>query len=141
MVTPILSKESVEKQFSKSLDFYCIKQKNFCVECPSSPLALGVRPTYFIHIPEQMFLRRSPDSTGQLFLLFFFQFSFFLWTKMGLFLLFPFAFIFFPLITHIYFSLLENDLRRIVAANGPRFIRRAAAGKRLCSKNKPKARV
>ncbi len=28
--------------------------------------------------------------------------------------MFPFAFIFFSLITHIYFSLLENDLRRTV---------------------------
>jgi hypothetical protein len=59
---------------------------------------------------------RSPNSTGHLFLLFFFQFSFFLWIKLGLFLFFPFAFIFFPLISHICFSLLENDLRRTVAA-------------------------
>jgi hypothetical protein len=59
---------------------------------------------------------RSPNSTGHLFLLFFFQFSFFLWIKLGLFLFFPFAFIFFPLISHICFSLLENDLHRTVAA-------------------------
>ena len=59
---------------------------------------------------------RSPGSTGHLFLFFFFQFSFFLWIKLGLFLLFPFAFIFFSFITHISFSLLENDLRRTVAA-------------------------
>ena len=32
---------------------------------------------------------------------------------LALFLLFLFAFIFFSLITHFYFSLLENDLRRI----------------------------
>ncbi len=51
-----------------------------------------------------------------LFLLFFFRFSFFFWIKLGLFLLFPFAFVFFPLITHIYFSLFENELRRTVAA-------------------------
>ena len=52
--------------------------------------------------------QRSPDSTGHLFvLLFFFLFSFFLRTKLGLFLLFLFAFISFPLITHIRFSLLE----------------------------------
>ena len=57
---------------------------------------------------------RSPDSTEHLFLFFSFQFSFFLWIKLGLFLMFPFAFIFFSLITHIYFSLLENDLRRTV---------------------------
>jgi hypothetical protein len=31
--------------------------------------------------------------------------------------LFPFAFILFSLITHICFSLLENDLRRTVAPN------------------------
>ena len=49
---------------------------------------------------------RSPDSTGHLFLLLFFQFSFFLLSKLSLFLLFPFSFIFFPLITHICFSLL-----------------------------------
>ena len=41
-------------------------------------------------------------------LLFFFQFSLFLWTKLGLFLLFPFAFIFTSLITHICFSWIEN---------------------------------
>ena len=52
--------------------------------------------------------QRSPDSTGHLFvLLFFFLFSFFLRTKLGLFLLFLFAFVFFPLIAHIRFSLLE----------------------------------
>ena len=55
---------------------------------------------------------RSADSSDHLFLLFSFQFSFFLCTKLGFFLMFPFAFIFFSLITHIYFSLLENDLRR-----------------------------
>jgi hypothetical protein len=49
-------------------------------------------------------------STIHFFLLFSFQFSFFLWTKVGLFLLFPFAFIFLPFIAHIYFSFLENDL-------------------------------
>ena len=48
----------------------------------------------------------SPDSTIHSFLLFSFQFSFFLWTKLGLFLLFPSAFVFFPLITHIYSSLI-----------------------------------
>ena len=50
-------------------------------------------------------------------LLFFFQSSFFLLIKLGLFLLFLFAFILFSLITHICFSLLENDLRRTVAPN------------------------
>ena len=55
---------------------------------------------------------RSPNNTGHLFLLFFFQFSFFLWIKLGLFLLFPFAFVFFPLITHICFSLFESELCR-----------------------------
>jgi len=65
--------------------------------------------------------RSSPDSTGHLFiLLFFFQSSFFLWIKLGLFLLFPSAFILFSLITHICFSLLENDLRRTVAPKNVR---------------------
>ena len=58
----------------------------------------------------------SPDSTGDsLILLFFFPFSFFLGTKLGLFLVFLFAFVPFALITHIHLSLLENDLRRNVA--------------------------
>ena len=53
--------------------------------------------------------------TGHLVIvLFFFQFSFFLWTKLGLFLVFPFAFIPFSLITHIRFSSLKNDLRQLV---------------------------
>jgi hypothetical protein len=57
---------------------------------------------------------RPPDSTGHLvILLFFFQFSFFLWSKLGLFLLFSFAFIPFSLITHIGVSLLKNDLRQL----------------------------
>ena len=55
---------------------------------------------------------RSPNKTGHLFLLFFFQFSFFLFSKLGLFLLFPFAFVLFPLITHICFSLFESELCR-----------------------------
>jgi hypothetical protein len=59
---------------------------------------------------------RSPNNTGYLFLLFFFQFSFFLWIKLGIFLLFLFAFVFFPLITHICFSLFESELCRTVAA-------------------------
>ena len=59
----------------------------------------------------------SPNSTGHLFiLLFFFSFSFFLCITLALFLLFLFAFIFFSLITHFYFSLLENDLRWIAAS-------------------------
>ena len=53
----------------------------------------------------------TANTTGQLLiLLFFFQSSFFLRIKHGLFLLFSFAFIFFSLIAHICFSLLENDL-------------------------------
>jgi len=47
----------------------------------------------------------APDTAGQLFiLLFFFQSSFFLWSKLGLFLLFSFAFISFSTIAHICFS-------------------------------------
>ena len=41
-------------------------------------------------------------------LLFSFQFSFFLVGKLGLFLLFPFTFIFTSLITHVCFSVIEN---------------------------------
>ena len=59
---------------------------------------------------------RSSNNTGPLLLLFFFQFSFFLWSKLSLFLLFPFAFVFFPLITHFCFSLFESELCRTVAA-------------------------
>ncbi len=50
--------------------------------------------------------------TGQLFLLFFFPFSFFLWIKLGLFLLFLPAFVFFTLITHFCFSLFESGFPR-----------------------------
>jgi hypothetical protein len=42
-------------------------------------------------------------------LLFSFQFSFFFWSKPGLFLLFFFAFISFALITHICLTFTEND--------------------------------
>ena len=42
-------------------------------------------------------------------LLFPFFLSFFLGAKQGLFLLFPFAFIFTSLVTHICFSLFENE--------------------------------
>jgi len=56
---------------------------------------------------------RSPDGAGHLLvLLFSFHFSFFLWIKLGLFLLFPFAFVFFPLVTHFCFSFLESELLR-----------------------------
>ena len=41
-------------------------------------------------------------------LLFSFQFSFFLWTTLSLFLLFLSAFIFTSLITHVCFSVIEN---------------------------------
>ncbi len=44
-----------------------------------------------------------------LILLFVFQFSFFLWTELGLFLLFPFAFVFTSLVTHVCFSVVENE--------------------------------
>ncbi len=58
---------------------------------------------------------RLPDSAGHIFiLLFFFQFSFFLWTKLGTFLLFPFAFISSSLVTHIRSSLPENGSRQLV---------------------------
>ena len=46
----------------------------------------------------------GPFVLGLLFLLFFFLFPFFLGTKLGLFLLFPLAFVFASLVTHICFS-------------------------------------
>ena len=51
-----------------------------------------------------------PMFAYSLFLLFSFQFPSFLRSKLGLFLLFPFALIFTSLITHICFSLLEDHL-------------------------------
>ena len=42
-------------------------------------------------------------------LLFLFQFSFFLWAELGLFLLFSFAFVFASLITHVCFSVVEDE--------------------------------
>jgi hypothetical protein len=70
-----------------------------------------------LYLPSYSFLPRvkrghDPFTTGHLFLLFFFQFSFFLWIKVGLFLLVPFAFVFFPFITHICLSLFESELFR-----------------------------
>jgi hypothetical protein len=66
----------------------------------------------------QVFGRRGTRYTGYLFiLLFFFQPSFFLWTMLGFFLLFPSSFILFSLITHICFSMHKNDLSRSAAPN------------------------
>ncbi len=53
-------------------------------------------------------LQLELDGAYLFILLFSFQFSFFLWTTLGFFLLFPFAFIFTSLITHICFSVIEN---------------------------------
>ena len=71
----------------------------------------GIAPTYEVFIKQ---LRCNWNLTvhygAYLFiLLFFFQSSFFLGTSLGLFLLFPFAFIFTSLITHICFSLIESE--------------------------------
>ncbi len=54
-------------------------------------------------------LQLELDGAYLFILLFVFQFSFFLWTKLGLFLLFPFPFIFTSFITHICFSVIENE--------------------------------
>ena len=60
------------------------------------------------YLPHRQWLFLTVSTTGHLcILLIFFQLSFFLWIKLGLFLLFLFAFISFALITHIRFSLLE----------------------------------
>lgn len=58
------------------------------------------------NIDRPIIRKRSTRRTEHLFiLLFFFQPSFFLWSKFGLFLLFPSAFILFSLITHICSSM------------------------------------
>ena len=57
---------------------------------------------------------RSLNNKGHLFLPFFLQFSFFLWTKLCFFLLFFFAFVSFSFITHVCFSLFESELCRTV---------------------------
>ena len=69
-----------------------------------------------IHVNEDqvmLLLRQTGELTGSgaslFILLVLFQFSFFLWSKLGLFLLFPFAFIFTSLITHICFSVIEKE--------------------------------
>jgi hypothetical protein len=88
------------------------------------------------HTPSLLDLR-SPHGTGRLFILLFpFQFSFLLWIKLGLFLLFPFAFISFALVAHLCFSFLENELRRTV---GPR--PRVRWQKLVCNSTMPKGLV
>ncbi len=69
-----------------------------------------------IHVNEDqvmLLLRRTGKLTGNgaslFILLVLFQFPLFLWSKLGLFLLFPFAFIFTSLITHICFSVIEKE--------------------------------
>ncbi len=57
----------------------------------------------------------EPVSFGLLLLLILLQFAFLRRSTLGCFLLFPFPFVFFSLITHIRFSLLENDLHQNVA--------------------------
>ncbi len=54
-------------------------------------------------------------------LLFSFQFSFFLRSKLGLFLLFLFAFIFTSFITHICFSVIENECSSQLCQTGLTF--------------------
>ena len=71
----------------------------------------GIAPPYEVFIKQ---LRCNWNLTAHygaylFILLFFFQSSFFLGTNLGLFLLFPFAFIFTSLITHICFSVIENE--------------------------------
>ena len=70
--------------------------------------------------------------------LFFFQSSFFLWTKLGLFLLFPFAFIFTSLITHICFSVIERPIPRRIwnFVLDPRELHLAPSGDSIFAANK-----
>ena len=49
------------------------------------------------------------DGAYSLILLFSFQFPLLLWAKLGLFLLFLFAFVFTSPVTHVFFSLIENE--------------------------------
>jgi len=77
-----------------------------------------------------------PDGTGQSFvLLFSFQLSFFLWTMLGLFLLLPFALVFFSPISHIYYSFvfLHPTVSGSVGPTPPGryYIERGAEGNRL----------
>ncbi len=64
-------------------------------------------------------LRRVRDEPGlsvlSLLLLLLFQPAFFLRSTLGRFLMFPFSFVFFSLITHIRFSLLENNRHQNIA--------------------------
>ena len=60
--------------------------------------------------------RQTDGYTENLFFLILFLFSFLLWIKLGLFLMFLLAFVLFSLITHIFFSLFESELRRTVVA-------------------------
>ncbi len=54
-------------------------------------------------------MSKSLDQYSLLILLLSFLFSLFLWSELGLFLLFPLAFVLTSLITHIRFSVSEND--------------------------------
>ncbi len=59
---------------------------------------------------ENPYVRTSVHNSAHLFILLVpFQLSFFFWAKLGLFLLFSFAFIFASLITHICVSVIENE--------------------------------
>jgi len=62
-------------------------------------------------------VRDEPGSSFLILLLLLLQSAFLLRSTLGRFLLFPFSFVFFSLITHIRFSLLENNLHQNVALN------------------------
>ena len=66
------------------------------------PFSNGVKNWKMSRVTEQLFF----------FSFFFFLFSLFLWTTLGLLLLFPLAFVFFSLITHICFSLFKSGFPR-----------------------------
>ena len=51
-----------------------------------------------------------PLRGGSGYLLFFLCFSLFLWAELGLFLVFPFAFILTSFVTHICFSVIEKNV-------------------------------
>ena len=61
---------------------------------------------------------RTANTTGRLLipLLLFLQLPFFFWGEHGLFLLLSLALIFFSLVTHVWPSLLENDLCLLLSA-------------------------
>ncbi len=101
--------ESAWQRYDALIHAYCLMDNHYhlLLETPCGNLPQIMR---HINSAYTTYFNVKRLRSGHLFLLFFFQFSFFLWIKLGLFLLFPFAFVFFPFITHVCFSLFESLL-------------------------------